>query len=357
MFSLAVVVAVRLWILPPPVENGESRIDARSLYPEVSRLISEHYVDPVKPGDAWPAAYSALLKRLDPFSAYVPPRLIPASRGWREGRGYWAGIWIRHTPRGYKVSRILPAQSAVARDFRVGDVLESIDGIGLTGETWGTARLLLYSPVKREFKLGVHREGLAESTHMALPALPLPGDLEIRRLSPDTRVMHIYRITPAAVKAVDAGLKAHPRHKWIIDLRNYMYGDLAACLSLADLLLPPLSRLELRSRNATQRIRAGNPKESPPRMAVLTGASTIMYAEILARLAQAAGYPLMGERTGGFTAHLFRSPLPDGGELVIPDGYFFWDGKDIRHASLTPRANPDGDESLLGLARTVLEEY
>jgi len=356
MLFLAVVVAVRLWIIPPPAGDGDTRIDARILYPEVSRLIQEHYVDPVKPEEAWSAAYSSMLKRLGPFGAYIPPRLIPAARSWREGGGYWAGIWIRSSERGFAISRILPEQTVGLRKLRVGDVLESINGFGLTAMTWGTARLLLFSPGERQFRLGVRREGQAQSLNVVVPALPVPEDLELRSVSDDTLVVNIFRITPEAVKVVADDFKARPRHKRIIDLRNYLHGDLSACLSLADLLLSPSSRLELRTRTTTQRIRAGDLKASPLHMVVLTGASTIMYAEILARLMQAAGYPLVGGKTGGFTAHLRRISLPDSGELLIADGYFFWDGENIRHAALTPRARPSGDESLLALAGKIVKE-
>jgi len=353
---LAAVAVVRLWVLRPPSTTQTDEIDTRSLYPAVSRIIQEHYVDPVDPAKAWPGAYAAMLKRLDNFGAYISPEYVTSARAWRQGKGFWAGVWISPTERGFVVSRILPESPAERSSLRVGDFVESVDGNGLAGRTWGAARLMLYAQGEREFQLGVNRVDLQRPLQITISAIALPPDVDINRLSDRTTHVDLYRLTPAAVRALSEKFKSLPRHNWIIDLRNYLHGDLVSCLSVADLLLPPSTRLDLRTRSGNQRISTGRPGIVPPGMTVLTGPATIMYAEILARLMQAAGAPLVGEKTGGFAAHLRRVSLPDGGELVLVDGHFYWDGKNVQHEPLIPDERVVEKEAALARARAILRD-
>jgi len=352
---LATVVVVRLWVLHPPAANKEDPVSARSLYAEVSRLIQEHYVDVVDPEKAWPGAYATMLRRLDSFASYIPPDLVPASRSRRQGRGFWAGIWILPTERGFRVSRVLPGSPAARSAAQVGDMIEGIDGIGLTGRTLEEAQLLLYATAEKTFHLAVNRADSLNPVEIAVSAIPMLSDVEFHNLAGSTIHLDLRRLTPAAVTMVSSLFQSRPGRNWIVDLRNYQDGELGACLSLADLLLPPVAGLTLHTRNGAQRIRAGKLSAAQPRMAVLIGPATVMYAEILARFMRSAGTKLVGEKSAGFNAHLRRIALPDGGELVHVDGFFCWDGKNIQHESLTPNVRTSKDDATLARAQSMLQ--
>lgn len=356
LILLAAVVVVRLWIFHPANAEKGDPVSARSLYAEVSRLIDEHYVDPVDPEKAWPGAYGAMLQKLDPFGSYIPPDLVPAARSWRQGRGFWAGIWVFPTEQGFRVSRILPGSPAARSALLVGDIVKSIDNTGLTGRTWEEVRLLLYTFTEKTFLLAVNRADVIDPLEIVLPAIPMFPDVEFHQLSHSTIHLELMRLTPAAVRAVSELFQSLPGRNWIVDLRNYQDGELGACLSLADLLLPPVSRLTLHTRSGAQRIRAGKLDAAHPHMTVVIGPATIMYGEILARFMQSAGTTLVGEKSGGFSASLRRIPLPDGGELMIADGFFHWDGKNIRYESLTPDVSVSGHDAALSMAQSMLKE-
>lgn len=297
-----------------------------------------------------------MLRRMDSLCSYIPPGLVAASRSWKDGRGFWAGIWVYPAERGFRVSRVLPGSPASRSALQVGDVVESIDGNGLTGRTWEEVRLLLYASVQKTFHLAVNREGLVYPREIPLPAIAMPADVDFHDLALSATHLELRRLTPAVVKTVSQLFQSRPGRNWIIDLRNYLDGEFGACLSLADLLLPPVSRLALHTRSGAQRIRAGKLSGTQPRMVVLIGPATIMYAEILARFMQSAEAVLVGEKGGGFSAHLRRIPLPDGGELLLVDGFFYWDGKNIRHESLIPNVKIPGDDAALAMAQSMLKE-
>ncbi len=352
---LAVVAGLRLWVIPHRSSEKNPVVAARSLYPEVSRLIREHYVDPVDPRNAWHGAYGALLRNLDSCSSYIPVALLQRSRAWREGRGYWAGVWVRPGDQGFTVSRILPRSPAKLSKLRVGDILIRIDDQEITARTWAEVRLLLYADKEYTFRLIVRRAGSRDPLNILLPAIALPADLNLRDLPGSVTHLDLRRLTPAAVAAVSAAFQSRPGRGWIIDLRNYLHGDLDPCLSLADMMVPPVSMLALHTRHGNQRIRAGSIRAEQTRMVALVGPETIMYADILARMLRDAGASLVGESGGGINAHLRRIPLPDGAELELVDGWFYWGGRNLRNESLHPDVREPGDEAALARAQSMLK--
>ena len=356
LLLLLVLVAAVLWFKPGSHSSSSESIEARQLYPGVSSLIRENYVDLVQPEKAFAGAYNGIMRELDSFSAYIPPHHQITDKNLRMGRGYWAGIWIHPINRHFEVARLEPDSHAGQGSLKVGDRIESVNGFNLTRLTFHLARLHLYTATPGEFKLTVLSRDQQRSRRLSIPATILRSGRGPRLLKNKAVYLSLAWMDAESTRLLSRDISRWRSRSWIIDLRGYQSGDLSSCLSVADLLLSPTNQLELRTRMGSQRLRPGSYQKVPLHIAALVGPTTIMYGEILATLMKESGVILVGSATGGYNAHLKRAPLPDGGIALITDGHFFWKGKPIQNRPVQPQLLVKPNQDPLDVALRALEE-
>lgn len=356
LLLLLVVIAAVLWFKPDTQTSTRSSMNARNLYPEVSRLVRDHYVDSIAPEKVFSGAYNGIMRALDEFSAYIPPQHRITDLNLRSGKGYWAGIWIHPVNRHFEVARIDPDSPAGKAGLNPGDHIESVNGVNLTRQTFYLARLHLFSPTPREFNLTVVSRDQRRSRHISVPAVRLCPAREPRLVGKRSVYMPLAWIDAEATRILSKALLRYQTKSWIVDLRGYQSGDLSSCMAVADLLLPPTNPMELRTRLGVRRLRPGTKKNTPLQIIALVGPATIMYGEMLAALMQAADVTLVGNASGGHIAHLKRTALPDGGTALITDGHFFWKGEPMQKRPVIPQRQVKPNQDPLKVALRTLEK-
>ena len=317
-----------------------------SLLEEVTRRVSNDYVDRVNGDQLDRAAVEGMLASLDPHSAFLDASEYEAMRA--STTGHYSGVGLEVAEKDGRIVVVAPIQGSPAdrAGVRAGDVLLEVDGrpveAGRLAEAIGYMRGFVGSYVR----VAVGRGGEPEPLQFVLErsdvrvrtvrAEPLPGHfgyVRITHFSDSTARDFGQQLSRLQEAAPLAGL--------VLDLRGNPGGVLESAVSVADDLLDSgvIVRAEGRSVNSRFEMRAteGDLLRAAP-IVVLVDHDSASGAEIVAGALRDHGRAtLMGERTFGKGSVQTVMPLADGQALKLTTSrYFTPSGASIHDRGIEP---------------------
>jgi carboxyl-terminal processing protease len=326
-----------------------------SLFSEVTSLVRTDYVESIDPAGKFPGAYRSMLASLDKLSAYLDShktRLYPL---YLSGKVFSTGVYGTISAGYFLVTDVIPNSPAHASGIKAGDLIKAVNGSSIYGISLWEMILSLVTEKPETLELAVLKKNASNPIKVQLNTktiqeISLPLTKKIR---PDILQINLHRIdnqnVVQLIKYLEEFASTNKKEpmKLIVDLRKYDGGNLEALTKLTARLFPSTMELKLKRKLGEQIITVGSLQPFKYKAVIIVNSSTLFYGEMLAamfksaRLAmdtkkQSHSITVIGIKTSGFVSLLKHWPLTDGSSIVISEGLFSLDNKNLADAGVIP---------------------
>ena len=141
-------------------ENIDKFYEKIDLFSEVLEKIQNEYVEEIDRSEVMDSAINGVLQSLDPYSAYMNPKIYKESQV--ETSGEFGGLGIEVSMEAGVVKVIAPIDDtpAARAGVKAGDYIVQIDGEQVQGKTLMEAVNLMRGPVGSAIEITIRRKGL-----------------------------------------------------------------------------------------------------------------------------------------------------------------------------------------------------
>lgn len=341
--GLLVMLAAGIWLgghptmLPPVLRDALVGSPAR-LTAEAGEAIQNNYYRSVSQGALTDSSLRGMVRGLrrryhDRFSDYFPPRLLKRFNEEISGRFSGVGIEITAARRGLRAVKVFPGSPAAAAGIAAGDLIVSVDGRSIAGESVERAKERIVGPAGTAVTLGVVRppRGRVRKVHLTRAEITTP-DTATRVVRVRGRTLGYVRydsFTEGSDRALRGAVRQVERkgaRGIVLDLRGNGGGLLDEAVLNASIFLPKgevvVSTDSRTQGHAVYKTVGGNLPPLP--IAVLIDGETASAAEILtAALADDGHATVVGSRSFGKGVFQQEVELSNGGALKLTVGEYF----------------------------------
>jgi carboxyl-terminal processing protease len=341
--ALIAVLCAGIWLGGHPAKLPElvrDRFvdDSAGLTVEATELIEDNYYREVGPDELTNSSLQGMVRELrrrhdDRFSDYFSPEVL--ARFNEEISGHFSGIGLSVSPvgRGLRVARVFPRSPAEEAGIEVGDLVVSVDGDPIAGETSEASTERIKGPEGTEVTVGVvsppsskPRELRITRAQISLPVVSSRVRTVGGRKLGYVRLLSFSEGAHALVHEAVRKLKRQGVEGIVLDLRANGGGLLEEAVLTAGVFLPEgevVVTTDSRTQgHAVYKTVGGNLPAVP--ITVLIDRNTASAAEILtAALADDAGAEVVGTRSYGKGVFQQEVPLSNGGALKLTIGEYF----------------------------------
>jgi carboxyl-terminal processing protease len=319
---------------------------------EAAEAIEDNYFRSVPEGELSSSSLRGIVQGLrrryrDRFSSYFSPRMLERFNEELSGRFSGIGLTVTAVKRGLRVDRVFRHSPADRAGIEVGDVVVSVDGDSIAGESSEAATARVKGPEGTEVRIGVLSPPADQVRQLRLTreqiALPVAaGRVETARGQ---------KLGYVQLVSFSEGAHAFLRHAVrrverqgargiVLDLRGNGGGLLQEAVLCASVFLPE-DEVVVTTKSRTQgdavyKTVGGNLPERP--LAVLIDGNTASAAEALAAaLADDADAAVVGATSFGKGVFQQDVELSNGGALKLTIGeYFTPDGANLGGKGIHP---------------------
>ena len=144
-------------------KNIDKLYEKIDLLGEVLEKVQDEYVDEIDQAEVMDFAINGILQSLDPYSAYMNPKIYEEMQ--TETSGEFGGLGIEVSMEGGVVKVISPIDDTPAArvGVKAGDYIVRINGEQVQGKTLMEAVNLMRGPVGSPIEITIRRKGLKKS--------------------------------------------------------------------------------------------------------------------------------------------------------------------------------------------------
>jgi carboxyl-terminal processing protease len=309
-----------------------------SLTAEAAEAIEDNYWRPVDSTQLSNSSLQGMVRELrrrnkDRFSEYFSPEALAGFNEQIEGRFSGIGLTVVPVKRGLQVERVFPRSPADEAGIVSGEMIVSVEGESIAGESSTAATAKIKGPEGTEVTIGVRdpKSGKVRQETLTRAEVELPNVSSTVKKAKGTEVGYVrmlsfsdgvHTMLENAVRKVEKeGAEAI-----VLDLRGNPGGLLQEAVLSASVFLPD-NEVVVTTKSRTQgdsvhKTVGGN---LPPRpLVVLVDRGTASAAEILtAALADDGNATVVGTRTYGKGVFQEETSLANGGALKLTVGEYF----------------------------------
>lgn len=294
-----------------------------SLFNDVLKKIQDEYVEKPQMKPLTENALKGLAGGVDSFSTYLNPDELSFVRASQDKKG-GLGIVLSARVGYYRILQVLPSSPAEKAGLFPGDLIEEIDGQGVSEKSYPVTLAMLRGDAGQTVKLGLAR-GREEELHEVVVRLDViqPPQPETRILEAGIGYIRLVDLHPAAADDFQRALNtliSSDVKQLVLDVRDCCGGEYESALRIADMLL---------DEGVITRRRGSSVEETPITatkdntlfrgpLVVLANGFTSGPAEVLAAAIQDnARGTLVGQKTNGTASEQTFIDLADGSALYI----------------------------------------
>ncbi len=351
VFALAVFLCAGLWLgghpgWLPDFARETFVEEPGGLSAEAAKVLEDNYYRPVGTKELGNASLQGMVRELrrrhgDKFTEYFSPEALGAFNQEIEGHFSGIGLTVIPTKRGLKVERVFAHSPAAAAGIESGDLIVSVDGHAIAGESSGEATERIKGPEGTQVTIGLvdaktgkTRKETLTRAEVALPnvshKLETVGGAKLGyvRMLSFSEGVHA-ALARAVEKVDDEGAEGI-----LLDLRHNPGGLLEEAVASAGLFLPDgevVVSTNSRTQGHSVHKTAGDPIDAGTPLVVLIDGGTASAAEILtAALVDDRQATAVGETSYGKGVFQEEHGLANGGALKMTVGeYFTPDGENL----------------------------
>jgi carboxyl-terminal processing protease len=319
---------------------------------EAAELIEGNYFREVPRDELSGASLRGMVRGLrrrykDRFSSYLSPQMKERFDEEISGRFSGIGLGVTAVPRGLRADRVFPRSPAARAGIEPGDVVVSVEGRSIAGESSEVASEKIKGPEGTEVRIGVVRPPGGKARQLRLTreqiALPVATGRVVTVDGVELGHVGFYGFSAGAhaqLRQAVRGVERRGAEGIVLDLRGNGGGLLQEAVLAASVFLPEGEVVvSTRSRTQGDTVYEAVGGALPRRpLVVLIDRGTASAAEALAAaLADGAGAVVVGGRSYGKGVFQQELDLANGGALTLTIGeYFTPSGDNLGGAGIEP---------------------
>jgi carboxyl-terminal processing protease len=326
------------------------------IFGEVLEKINEEYVDEINQSESMDSAINGLLQSLDPYSAYMSPKIFNEMQ--TETSGEFGGLGIEVSMESGVVKVISPIDDTPASraGIKAGDYIVRIKDIQVQGKTLSEAVDLMRGPVGSSIELTVRRRGEKKALTFNIKR----EIIEIQSVKTDLLDSNIGYIRLTSFnensgEQIENKIKDLEKNQnikaYILDLRNNPGGLLSQAIRISDFFLDNGEIVSTKSRKASENRKWFAKKgdlTNGKTLLVLINYGSASASEIVAgALKDHKRAIILGENSYGKGSVQSIIPLKNKGAIRLTVAkYYLPSGKSISEVGISPdiEVNEEGEE-------------
>jgi carboxyl-terminal processing protease len=329
-------------------KNSNEIYEKIDLFGEVLETIKQEYVDEVDQADIMDSAINGLLQSLDPYSAYMSPKLFEGMRTDTKGEFGGLGIEIGMESGVVKVISPIDDTPAANAGIKAGDYIVRIDGEQVQGKSLTEAVELMRGPVGSSIKLTIRRINKKKALEFEIKRAVIEVKSVEAKIIGNKKEIGYLRLKSfnensdeQLFKNINNFEKNNKLIGYILDLRNNPGGLLTQAISVSDFFLDDGEIVSTKGRKISETRRffskKGDGIKGKPLIVIINTGSASAAEIVSGALKDHKRAIILGERSYGKGSVQSIIPLKNGGGLRLTiSKYYLPSGKSISEVGVLP---------------------
>ena len=327
-------------------QNMDKLYKKIDLFSEVLEKIQDEYVDEVNQADIMDSAINGVLQSLDPYSAYMSPKIFDEMQ--TETSGEFGGLGIEVSMESGVVKVIAPIDNTPASraGIKAGDYIVRINGKQVQGKTLMEAVNLMRGPVGTSIEITVRRKGLRKAIKFEITREVIEIQSVVSKVINDKigylRLRAFNENSGSQLKKEISKLEKNNKLAgYIFDLRNNPGGLLSQAVKISDFFLDDGEIVSTKGRKIRENrkffAKKGDQIKGKPLIVLINNGSASASEIVAGALQDHKRAILLGVATYGKGSVQSIIPLKNRGAIRITiSKYYLPSGKSISEVGVTP---------------------
>jgi len=327
-------------------KNIDKLYEKIDLLSEVLEKVQDEYVDEIDQAEVMNFAINGILQSLDPYSAYMNPKIYEEMQ--TETSGEFGGLGIEVSMEGGVVKVISPIDDTPAArvGVKAGDYIVRINGEQVQGKTLMEAVNLMRGPVGSPIEITIRRKGLKKAKIFTITREIIEIKSVISKLIDNEigylRLRAFNENSSNQLKGEISKLEKNNKLVgYILDLRNNPGGLLSQAVRISDFFLDDGEIVSTRGRKSRENrkffAKKGDRIKGKPLIVLINNGSASAAEIVAGALQDQKRAVLLGETTYGKGSVQSIIPLRNKGAIRLTiSKYYLPSGKSISEVGVTP---------------------
>ena len=327
-------------------KNIDKLYEKIDLLGEVLEKVQDEYVDEIDQAEVMNFAINGILQSLDPYSAYMSPKIYEEMQ--TETSGEFGGLGIEVSMEGGVIKVISPIDDTPAArvGVKAGDYIVRINGEQVQGKTLMEAVNLMRGPVGSPIEITIRRKGLKKAKIFTIIREIIEIKSVISKLIDNEigylRLRAFNENSSNQLKGEISKLEKNNKLVgYILDLRNNPGGLLSQAVRISDFFLDDGEIVSTRGRKSRENrkffAKKGDRIKGKPLIVLINNGSASAAEIVAGALQDQKRAVLLGEATYGKGSVQSIIPLRNKGAIRLTiSKYYLPSGKSISEVGVTP---------------------
>jgi len=327
-------------------QNLDKLYEKIDLFSEVLEKINNEYVDEVNQSEIMDSAINGLLQSLDPYSAYMDPKIFKEMQ--TETKGEFGGLGIEVSMEAGVVKVISPIDDTPASKagIKSGDYIVKVDDIQIQGKTLMEAVNIMRGPVGTNVDITIRRKGLKKAKNFTIKREIIEIQSVVSKFI-DNKVgyLRLRAFNENSSNQLKKEIKKLEKEKnlvgYIFDLRNNPGGLLSQAVKISDFFLDDGEIVSTRGRKSRENrkffAKKGDQIRGKPLLVLINNGSASAAEIVAGALQDHKRAILLGEKTYGKGSVQSIIPLENKGAIRLTiSKYYLPSGESISEIGVSP---------------------
>ena len=327
-------------------QNIDKLYEKIDLFAEVLEKIQNEYVEEVDQAEIIDSAINGALQSLDPFSAYMNPKVFEESQSETSGKFGGLGIEVSMESGVIKVIAPIDDTPAAKAGIKAGDYIVKINGEQVQGKTLMEAVNLMRGPEGTSIEITVRRKGLRKAKIFKITREIIEIKSVISKIV-DNKVgyLRLRAFNENSSNQLKKEISKIEKNKklvgYILDLRNNPGGLLSQAITISDFFLNDGEIVSTKGRKKRENrkffAKKGDKIDGKPLIVLINNGSASASEIVAGALQDQKRAILLGETTFGKGSVQSIIPLKNRGAIRLTiSKYYLPSGKSISEVGVVP---------------------
>jgi len=327
-------------------QNIDKLYEKIDLFAEVLEKIQNEYVEEVDQAEIIDSAINGALQSLDPFSAYMNPKVFEESQSETSGEFGGLGIEVSMESGVIKVITPIDDTPAAKAGIKAGDYIVKINGEQVQGKTLMEAVNLMRGPEGTSIEITVRRKGLRKAKIFKITREIIEIKSVISKIVDNKvgylRLRAFNANSSSQLKKEIAKIEKNKKLVgYILDLRNNPGGLLSQAVTISDFFLNDGEIVSTKGRKKRENrkffAKKGDKIDGKPLIVLINNGSASASEIVAGALQDQKRAILLGETTFGKGSVQSIIPLKNRGAIRLTiSKYYLPSGKSISEVGVVP---------------------
>jgi len=335
-------------------KNIDKLYEKIDLLGEVLEKVQDEYVDEIDQAEVMDFAINGILQSLDPYSAYMNPKIYEEMQ--TETSGEFGGLGIEVSMESGVVKVISPIDDTPASrvGVKAGDYIVRINGEQVQGKTLMEAVNLMRGPVGSSIEITIRRKGLKKAKIFTITREIIEIKSVVSKLIDNEigylRLRAFNENSSNQLKGEISKLEKNNKLVgYILDLRNNPGGLLSQAVRISDFFLNDGEIVSTRGRKSRENrkffAKKGDRIKGKPLIVLINNGSASASEIVAGALQDQKRAVLLGEDTYGKGSVQSIIPLKNRGAIRLTiSKYYLPSGKSISEVGVTPDIRVEAED-------------